>query len=143
MSRRRKKLGRRGRQRRQRRVTAWRVVGLVVIFVLGSMALAITLTIDAVGDGLRNQNVKEIRLGENTQIFDKNGRRLGRIAGVTNRTEVKRRSIPRHLEDATIAIEDKRFYEHDGVDYYRIVGAAVKDVRSGSTSQGALRLNAP
>ena len=44
--------------------------------------------------------------------------------------------IPQVLKDATVAIEDKRFYEHHGVDYYRLLGAAVKDIESGSASQG-------
>ena len=44
--------------------------------------------------------------------------------------------IPQVLKDATVAIEDKRFYEHDGVDYYRLVGAAVRDMQSGSATQG-------
>ena len=136
MSARRARRTRKKRQRRQRKVNVWRVIVGVAFLAAATIALSGALVIDAVGDNLRGRDLQEIRLGQNTEIFDMNGRRLGRIAGVTNRTEVRRRSIPRFLEEATIAIEDKRFYDHDGVDYYRVVGSAVKNVRGGSTQQG-------
>ncbi len=69
-------------------------------------------------------------------MFDRNGELLGLVAAERNRTEVSEELIPQSLEDATVAIEDKRFYKHGGVDYSRIVGAAVHDVRTGSTTQG-------
>ena len=81
--------------------------------------------------------LKEIRLGQNTRIYDKNGKLLGIIAG---RDQPHRRPAAggsrRSLKDATVAIEDKRFYEHHGVDYYRLLGAALRDLESGSATQG-------
>ncbi|KAA0546181.1 PBP1A family penicillin-binding protein [Bacillus sp. BGMRC 2118] len=45
--------------------------------------------------------------------------------------------ISPHLVDATVAIEDKRFYDHNGFDYKRIVGAALADIRAMAKVQGA------
>ncbi|NCA67917.1 MAG: hypothetical protein EOM87_07640, partial [Clostridia bacterium] len=45
--------------------------------------------------------------------------------------------IPKNLINAFISIEDKRFYKHNGLDYKRIVGSAVSNVKSGSFSEGA------
>ena len=45
--------------------------------------------------------------------------------------------MSQNIKDAIIAIEDKRFYEHQGVDYIRIIGAAIADIRSGNRAQGA------
>ena len=42
-----------------------------------------------------------------------------------NRTWVNYEDIPKYLEHAAVAIEDKRFYEHKGVDWYRTAGAFV------------------
>lgn len=42
-----------------------------------------------------------------------------------------------HLINATVAIEDKRFYDHNGFDYKRIVGAALADIKAMSKVQGA------
>jgi penicillin-binding protein 1B len=44
--------------------------------------------------------------------------------------------IPKVLVDATLAIEDRRFFEHGGVNYFRLVEAAWSDVRTGGKGQG-------
>ena len=49
--------------------------------------------------------------------------------------------IPKSMKDALIAVEDKRFFEHWGVDLQRVVGAALSNVVSGNlTGQGASTL---
>lgn len=45
-------------------------------------------------------------------------------------------SVPQHLKDAFVALEDKRFYDHHGIDYIRILGAFAANVKSGSRAQG-------
>lgn len=44
--------------------------------------------------------------------------------------------IPRLVKDAFIAIEDKRFYSHNGIDYIRLAGAAIGNIKSGSFAEG-------
>ena len=102
----------------------------------GGLILVSALAVHSVGQSLRGGQLKEIRLGQNTRIYDKDKRLLGIVAGETNRTVVASNRIPQVLKDATVAIEDKRFYSHDGVDYYRLAGAAVRDLESHSASQG-------
>jgi membrane peptidoglycan carboxypeptidase len=53
-----------------------------------------------------------------------------------NRKVVPLRDVPKRVRNAVIAIEDDRFYQHDGVDYRGIARAAVADVRSGRIEQG-------
>ena len=43
------------------------------------------------------------------------------------------------MRDATVAIEDRRFFEHEGVDFEGIVRAAVKNVESGGDTSRAAR----
>ena len=50
---------------------------------------------------------------------------LQKLYGIENRTEVDYDQIPKHMEEALIAIEDKRFWEHQGVDWKRTFGAFV------------------
>ncbi len=45
--------------------------------------------------------------------------------------------IPNNLKNAFIALEDKRFYSHEGYDLYRIAGATVKNIKSGKAVEGA------
>ena len=48
--------------------------------------------------------------------------------------------IPKVMVDAVLAIEDRRFFEHSGVNYYRLAEAAVVDLRSGGKQQGGSTL---
>lgn len=134
---RRRRKGRRRRTRR-RRSNLVMIVTAAVVAVVGGVVLASALAVHTVAENLQAEgdSLKEIRLGQNTRIYDKNGKLLGIVAGETNRTVVGSKRIPQVLKDATVAIEDKRFYEHSGVDYYRLLGAGVRDIQSGSASQG-------
>ena len=44
--------------------------------------------------------------------------------------------MSQYIKDAIISVEDKRYYEHQGVDYIRILGALVADIRAGEIVQG-------
>lgn len=44
--------------------------------------------------------------------------------------------VPQHLKDAFVALEDKRFYSHHGIDYIRIIGATFANLKSGTRAQG-------
>ena len=73
-------------------------------------------------------------------VLDKNGRKLGVIQARDLRKEIPSEQIPQNLKDATIAIEDSRFYKHKGVDYVGVVRAAVKNLESGKQVQGGSTL---
>lgn len=56
------------------------------------------------------------REGFSTKILDRNGKVLYDIYAEQKRTPVELKDIPKHLANATIAIEDKNFYKHQGFD---------------------------
>ncbi|HET6399143.1 MAG TPA: transglycosylase domain-containing protein [Candidatus Thermoplasmatota archaeon] len=129
------------RLRRRRHVQAARrrrlgIAGGLAVVAAGGLAIGAGMAVHAVGEGLGDRELEQIVLGQNTRVYDRDGKLLGVIAGETNRTQVRAAQLPRVLRDATIAIEDKRFYDHDGVDYYRLVGAAVRDLALGEPRQG-------
>ena len=49
-------------------------------------------------------------------------------------------TVPRHLIEAILAVEDQRFETHPGIDFRRIVGAAIANVRAGRVRQGGSTL---
>jgi penicillin-binding protein 1A len=57
-----------------------------------------------------------------------------------NRRVVSLKDIPKRVRDAVVAIEDDRFFQHDGVDFRGIARAAVADLRSGRYAQGGSTL---
>ena len=73
---------------------------------------------------------------EVTQIYSRDGILLDTIF-MKKRTNVSLEELPKHISNAFIAIEDKRFYEHKGFDPIRLLGALYYDVRTMSKRQGA------
>jgi penicillin-binding protein 1A len=74
--------------------------------------------------------------GESSQVFAADGTRLGFIQSDSLRSPVSYGEIPANLRNATVAIEDQRFYSHNGVDLTGIFRSAVKDITHGSALQG-------
>ena len=81
-------------------------------------------------------SLKERDPGSNSEVLAADGTRLGFIAATELRQPIAGRHIPKILKDATIAIEDERFYRHKGVDYEGLIRAAVKNFASRKTVQG-------
>jgi penicillin-binding protein 1A len=69
-------------------------------------------------------------------LLDRNGKRFADLAPVQRET-VKLSALPRHVTDAFVAIEDKRFFQHNGVDWKRVGGAAFRNVLAGGIDQGS------
>src|SRR5580692_11371660 len=65
---------------------------------------------------------------------------LSEDANRTKRRLVNYDEIPQNLVQAVLAIEDRRFFEHGGVNYFRLLEATVKDVTSGQKQQGGSTL---
>jgi penicillin-binding protein 1A len=76
-----------------------------------------------------------------TEIFAGDGSLLGDVRTDTISNYVALDRIPRRLQQATVAIEDRRFYQHGALDYQGIVRAGVKDLFGQANSlQGASTL---
>jgi len=75
-------------------------------------------------------------LNQTTYIVDKNGKLIDKFSAYEDRTMVTLDEVPKHLQNAFIAIEDKRFYKHNGIDPYRMLGALKVDIMKGKMAQG-------
>ena len=74
--------------------------------------------------------------GQLSVVYAADGSKLGFIQSDTLRRVRPWREIPVELRRATVAIEDERYYKHDGVDLNAIVRAGIKNLESGETVQG-------
>ncbi len=70
-------------------------------------------------------------------IYDRNWKKITDYKGIENRVVVPLGAMPRNLQHAFVAVEDARFYEHNGVDVKRIAGAFVSNMSSSSTQGGS------
>lgn len=73
---------------------------------------------------------------EASVILDRDGEEVAKLF-VTRRVYIGLDSLPKHVGDAFVAIEDQRFWEHGGVDVRRVFGAMLQNVRSGGVEEGA------
>ncbi|MGH7458389.1 MAG: penicillin-binding protein 1A [Longimicrobiaceae bacterium] len=72
---------------------------------------------------------------EGSEVFDSDGDAFAVLATV-NRRVIPLDSLPDHLPDAFLAIEDQRFYGHEGIDIKRMAAAMVENVKSGGVEEG-------
>lgn len=74
-----------------------------------------------------------------TEIYDDHNRVIGSFA-LQRRVVVGYDDFPQVLRNALVSIEDKQFYSHSGINFFRIIGAAYRDIESGGKVQGASTL---
>lgn len=82
------------------------------------------------------KSLTPIAVGQNSFVYAADGSELGVIPAERNRTPVTRARMSPWLPKATVAIEDRRFYAHGGVDPVGILRAVVADVRARKFVQG-------
>jgi penicillin-binding protein 1A len=100
-------------------------------------ALAVVLYVVHVADSAPAiGKLRSILTGGSSQVYASDGTRLGFIQADELRTPIGWSAIPQDLKDATVAIEDQRFYKHNGVDLTGIFRAAIKDITHGAALQG-------
>src|SRR5580658_9422751 len=130
------------RQRRRRRhggsPVKRAILVVLVVTICGSALLVLTAIgwVVSVADSAPNLDQLHPRdQGQISEVFADNGQeRLGYLKSDVLRTVVPGAEIPNQLKQATVAIEDRRFYHHGGVDYYAILRAGVKDLFGGGGS---------
>src|ERR1700757_3174003 len=74
-----------------------------------------------------------------TELYDSQGHIIGSFA-LQRRVVASYEDYPPVLREALISTEDKDFFEHSGINIWRIVGAAYRDIESGGRAQGAATL---
>ncbi len=131
---------RRRAKRRARRAARKRRTVVILLIVLLAAGGAVTASFGgaaALLDDCDLSALQPVSLGANSYVYDSNGRLIGAIPSERNRQIVSLRKISPWMRKATIAIEDRRFYQHGGVDWEGILRAAVKDIEAGRAVEGA------
>ena len=82
------------------------------------------------------ETLKPADKGSVSAVYAANGERLGFIESDELRTPIAGNRIPKVMKQATVAIEDERYYKHTGVDYPGLVRAAIDNLESGKTVRG-------
>ena len=134
-------LAQRGRKRKRAdRVRRRRRAGVIA----GTLAIAVLVVVLTLGlgagaaltAGCDLKSLRPVEIGQNSFVYARDGSLLGSIPAERNREPVTLRHMSKWLPKATVAVEDRRFYKHGGVDYVGIARAAWKDVTAGKAIEG-------
>src|SRR5947209_12717712 len=110
--------------------------GLLVAVALIALATAVGWVLSIAASAPDPKDLTPIDKGSSSVVYAANGARLGYVQSDELRTPVQWKDMPVTIRQATVAIEDRRYYEHGGFDLEGLFRAAVKDVTSGKTLQG-------
>lgn len=124
------------------RVTAFRLGIVAVVFIVVCGGLAGFGTLNALIDSAPElEDVNVMPTGFKTYIYDADGGMMQTLAGAeANREYVTIDQIPKLVQYCFAAIEDERFYEHDGIDVQGIFRAAYSVLKTGGLDFGGSTL---
>lgn len=112
------------------------IAAAMFLIILFTMSAALFIIFD-VGNWQKLDPDKLHVLAQTSSIYDRNEELLSKLRGSENRTLLSLADIPKHTQLAFIAAEDLRFYAHNGIDIYRMLGALRNNLKSGSLAEGA------
>lgn len=104
---------------------------LATVSVVFGMMMAVSQSLPAV------YNFALYKASKNSEVFDAAGAPIGTLTSDQNKILLSAGQISPNVKNAVVAIEDQRYYDHQGVDFRGIGRALVQDVLSLSASQGA------
>ncbi len=105
-------------------------------------ALAVTMTscaqIVEIAESLPTLTKEDLRFKpvQSSFVYSSDGSLITSFHGTQNRTVIDLAKIPEHMQHAVVAIEDERFYQHNGVDLKAILRAMVKNLSEGEITEG-------
>lgn len=103
---------------------------VILAGILGGMAFAYIKTAEPITPD------QLVLKGFTTHVYDSENKEILALQSAQNREMVDSEDIPQYLKDAYIAIEDRRFMEHHGVDFKRLTSAVINFILPGGTSHG-------
>jgi penicillin-binding protein 1A len=119
------------RHRRKIAVIAALIVVAIALVAAGGITGAATL-----GPRCDLDRLRPVEIGQNSFVYAADGSLLGSIPAEKNRQPVALNRVSKWMRLSTIAIEDRRFYEHSGIDLEGIARALAADVRAGRVVEG-------
>jgi penicillin-binding protein 1A len=113
---------------------------LILIVGLGMLAIVSTFfgMMMAISQDLPQlENKKEFAEAKNSVVVDDQGNKIGALLNNDQRILVESGDISPYMKEAAVAIEDRRFYEHSGIDIQGMFRAGLADLVPGGSVQGA------
>jgi penicillin-binding protein 1A len=115
----------------------WTLVASLFVGAIGAGTLVGAWTFVCRGDGQcpSAASLESYVPNQTSKLYAVDGRFISEL-GLERRTLVELKDIPKPVRDAFVYNEDKRFYSHHGIDWYRMFGAAIRNARARHFVQG-------
>ena len=113
----------------------WWKASLLGLSIAGSIALNVWLLTCGFQGCPTRAEIRAYRPSEGGRIFDRSGRQIGNVA-IVRRVNVPLNRIPKHVLQAFIATEDRRFYDHHGIDWRGVARSIVRNVTAMGVREG-------
>lgn len=112
----------------------------ILVFIVFSTSVGLYLWLDRIGvfaiDSSRISELESFNYQDNSIVFDRSGTKIGEFFDKYH-IFVPYKDLPPHFIDALISIEDKNFFDHDGIDKKAIFRAILARIKTGRFGQGA------
>ncbi|MBE3136797.1 MAG: transglycosylase domain-containing protein, partial [Thermoplasmata archaeon] len=123
---------------RQKRSSKRRIVLLSIVSALTLMLISVAIFVGIAAASTPKWDPALLLNPKQTSfLYDKDNVQYAILHGVVNSQPVISSNIPDLVKKTFVAVEDKRFYQHFGVDPIRIIGSVLNDIRSRSAKEGA------
>ena len=114
------------------------VIAIVIVAIMAFLVIGVGVGLGFLSATIQSApNLRgDIRPAASAQVFDVNGKLITVLHAVENRLPVAMDKIPKDLQNAFVALEDNRFFQHGGVDPRAILRAAWINLVAGGVSEG-------
>ena len=113
----------------------WPWVSALVLAIVGVGAMDVWLGTCGYNGCPTTGEIRAFRPPEGGKILDRQGRLMGRLT-VIRRVNVPIEKIPKHVREAFLATEDRRFYDHNGLDWHGLLRAGARNVGAFGVREG-------
>ncbi|MEN1967897.1 PBP1A family penicillin-binding protein [Lentibacillus sp. N15] len=110
------------------------LLGLCAVFLLVVIVCCITFAV--IIHDAPTLKASDLQTPQSTRIYDQNKKLVSTVFHEENRIKVHSDEIPTLVKDAVISIEDKRFPDHHGIDFRRLSGAVLANIKNGWGAEG-------
>src|SRR5699024_10221316 len=124
-------------QKKKPSKSKWRKKGILILLACFILAIiVISVTIINMFLNTPYLEASDLEKPLSTQIYNQDDELIGTMVEEENRVKVDIDDVPDVMKEAIVSIEDKRFYDHNGVDFRRILKAAFVNLKQGWGSEG-------
>lgn len=111
---------------------------LFIIFLFVGVVIACGTVIGFITASVKNlpEQLGDLKPAAASQFFDSDNNLIATTKSEENRIPVKLKQVPQHLQDAFVAVEDVRFYQHAGVDPRAILRAVWSNITNSQIAEG-------